>query len=271
MCLRTDHCRQPKQPARLKFEAIPELLELMLLQLPLRDILVFQRVCKRWQAVIVDSLSIQKGLFLRPTKDVQLRVVETRGVKAANCTSSDDCDVLTVHLWPAVPHVYHAGTHPPWLESALPSSMDSDIRWAKDESDSQEYRIVVNPLLDVEEPWNQEYFSESLRVRDKFSRPAYRRAKASWKNMLFAQPPLQEVMIRHGDLAHWHLIKARPGQQGLTLGDLHRSKKTFDSTIRAIWGEDGFSRGVPADSSAQVVIDKLGVKPAEEKIETESL
>ncbi|KAK5698016.1 hypothetical protein LTR97_006976 [Elasticomyces elasticus] len=44
--------------------AIVELLERILLQLPLIDLLLSQRVCKRWHAIIVSSSKIQKALFL---------------------------------------------------------------------------------------------------------------------------------------------------------------------------------------------------------------
>ena len=49
--------------------SIPELLEAVLLQLPAKDVLLAQRVSKRWQDVIKDSVQVQQALFLkaRPT------------------------------------------------------------------------------------------------------------------------------------------------------------------------------------------------------------
>ncbi|KAK3639471.1 hypothetical protein LTR56_012442 [Elasticomyces elasticus] len=44
---------------------IPELLENILMNLPLRDILFSQRVCRVWQESILQSPNIQKALFLR--------------------------------------------------------------------------------------------------------------------------------------------------------------------------------------------------------------
>lgn len=43
-----------------------ELLERILLELPMVDILLVQRVCRRWKAVIQDSLPLQRALFLAP-------------------------------------------------------------------------------------------------------------------------------------------------------------------------------------------------------------
>ena len=52
--------------------AVPELLECVLLQLPTRNLLHAQKVCKQWRHVITTSPSIQKALFLRAgtTSDV---------------------------------------------------------------------------------------------------------------------------------------------------------------------------------------------------------
>ncbi|KAK3630919.1 hypothetical protein LTR56_017192 [Elasticomyces elasticus] len=46
--------------------AVPELLENMLLQLPIRDLLFAQKVCTEWKDVIDTSPSIQRALFLKP-------------------------------------------------------------------------------------------------------------------------------------------------------------------------------------------------------------
>ncbi|KAK5703592.1 hypothetical protein LTR17_021961 [Elasticomyces elasticus] len=46
---------------------VPELLESVLLYLPLRDILFSQRVCRLWQESFTQSSKIQRVLFLRST------------------------------------------------------------------------------------------------------------------------------------------------------------------------------------------------------------
>lgn len=45
---------------------IAELLELILLQLPTKDLLFAQKVCKSWHTAITTSTAIQKALFLLP-------------------------------------------------------------------------------------------------------------------------------------------------------------------------------------------------------------
>lgn len=43
-----------------------ELLEMILLHLPLKDLLLAQRVSTKWRAIINDSPDLQKALFFRP-------------------------------------------------------------------------------------------------------------------------------------------------------------------------------------------------------------
>jgi hypothetical protein len=49
---------------------VTELLELVLLAVPVKDVLVLQRVCKDWQAAIEGSTRIQQALFRRPVSEV---------------------------------------------------------------------------------------------------------------------------------------------------------------------------------------------------------
>ncbi|KAK5710217.1 hypothetical protein LTR17_019052 [Elasticomyces elasticus] len=52
--------------------ATPELLEAILLHLPLKDLLFSQNVCRAWKAVIDTSPSITKALFLVPDTEPNL-------------------------------------------------------------------------------------------------------------------------------------------------------------------------------------------------------
>ena len=49
----------------VKVFAIPELFETILLQLPVRDLLLAQRVSKEWQDMITTSVQIQQALFFK--------------------------------------------------------------------------------------------------------------------------------------------------------------------------------------------------------------
>lgn len=52
--------------AAAKVRALPELLENILLQLPIRDLLFAQKVCKTFKQVMEESPSIQRALFFTP-------------------------------------------------------------------------------------------------------------------------------------------------------------------------------------------------------------
>ncbi|KAF2006414.1 hypothetical protein P154DRAFT_258943 [Amniculicola lignicola CBS 123094] len=58
--------RKTSPPAPLE---VYELLEQILLLLPMRDLLLSQRVCRRWRHVIVDSKPIQRALHFLPVSD----------------------------------------------------------------------------------------------------------------------------------------------------------------------------------------------------------
>lgn len=232
-----------------RFEATTEVVEHVLLQLPLRDIITVQRLNKTWQDVVLGSPYLQKALFQMPTQKIQLSLVEVNNASPFPCTSNYNCN----SRWAQLP----------------PHDPNGVTRWAIDISDQKEYRIVINPLVGVETPGSRDYFCHDRKrgIRDVFTSNSCRRLGASWKNMLFSQPPLKEVFIRHGEAAHWHSVKAKERSNGLTLGDVRESKLAFRAPVRSIWGEDGFSRGLSVDASAFDIITKLGLEPAEEEEE----
>ena len=49
-----------------KVSAIGELLEAILLQIPVKDLLLNQRVCKQWHSTIKNSTRLQQALFFKP-------------------------------------------------------------------------------------------------------------------------------------------------------------------------------------------------------------
>lgn len=45
---------------------VPELLELVLLNLAMRDLLLARRVCRFWDLTMKDSIKIRRALFFEP-------------------------------------------------------------------------------------------------------------------------------------------------------------------------------------------------------------
>ncbi|KAK3623062.1 hypothetical protein LTR56_021815 [Elasticomyces elasticus] len=58
---------------------LPELLECILLNLPIRDLLFSQKVCRRWKAA-VDSSPIQKALFFRPGTAANINYISSNHI-----------------------------------------------------------------------------------------------------------------------------------------------------------------------------------------------
>lgn len=63
----------PSAPPKSTAEPLQvvELLELILLNLPMRELLLSQRVCRRWKDVITGSQALQRALYFLPEPDVE--------------------------------------------------------------------------------------------------------------------------------------------------------------------------------------------------------
>lgn len=68
--LDTNTSQAPEDKAGATLASIPEHVEQMVLQLPLRDILLAQRISKAWNGVIANFPRLQKAIFFRPVEDV---------------------------------------------------------------------------------------------------------------------------------------------------------------------------------------------------------
>ena len=63
-----------------------ELLEAILLHLPIRDAILVQQLCKNWFDAITSSIELQRALFLRPTKSLGKDQVHNMTL-STSCTS----------------------------------------------------------------------------------------------------------------------------------------------------------------------------------------
>ncbi|KAK4614102.1 hypothetical protein CLAFUW4_09542 [Fulvia fulva] len=71
--------------------AIPELVEMILLQLPLQDVMLAQRVDRTFRDVIGGSSKLQQALFLRPCSSRQASLTGHH-THPEPCTQKEDCD-----------------------------------------------------------------------------------------------------------------------------------------------------------------------------------
>ncbi|KAK4548988.1 hypothetical protein LTR36_008761 [Oleoguttula mirabilis] len=69
-----------------------ELVEMILLHLPLPDILLAQRVNRAWRTITTDSPKLQRALFFRPVSDKRL-ILPNSKCGILECTGRNDCDL----------------------------------------------------------------------------------------------------------------------------------------------------------------------------------
>ena len=185
-----------------------ELIEMMLLHLPLPDILLAHRVSRAWQQVIKDSPKLQKALFFRPASEQTLIVTHTP-LWTCDCTNHSECR-----------RVLPASKKGPFQGHGTP-------RWVHDDKDQKRTRRpVLNPFALVPFPnllmglylamnnieWRRCPINERQAA-------ALARPEASWRRMLLSQPAPRELMVQHGFPAYHHHRLAQGSAIGVTLAD----------------------------------------------------
>ncbi|OJD40525.1 f-box domain protein [Diplodia corticola] len=142
----------------------PELLELVLSKLPMRDLLLAQRVCKGFNTAIASSPTLQQALFFRPLPATAAPPPSSASVKLLH--SPDDTP--TTEAWERNPLLALAFW--PWFDRSTPRSRFSA------------------PF------WDPETF-ETLPLAAETTRFAFLRSEASWRRMLVTQPPVAELNL----------------------------------------------------------------------------
>lgn len=187
----TDLSLQANGIAGSKMAAIPELVEYILLELPLRDVLLAQRIDRTWRNIIQGSSKLQKALFFRPSVDhtLMMRGLSDYTKTPCHCSKEQREPPLALHL--------------------SRSNVAQDQRWARDETDMNDYAVAINPFVtrgncaysDIEEG-----IDEHLDMTG---------PHASLRRMLFTQPPVEVIIMDTMDTTDiqscTHLIPRRPG------------------------------------------------------------
>ncbi|KAK3717979.1 hypothetical protein LTR37_005405 [Vermiconidia calcicola] len=149
-----------------------ELLEHILYKLPMRDLLLAQRVCKQWQAVIKDSKKLQRALFFEPLDGSPLlAVTEENGHGTRWFRRNDNLKCA------------------PWVQTAPSGSIRAP---------------VGNPLLqtlfhiidtDVKVTLQTRCRSD---IERRFPTP-WKYEHASWRKMLLSQPTTTTICTMTGE------------------------------------------------------------------------
>jgi hypothetical protein len=70
----------PVSTAGCRLVGVPELLEQILLKLPMKDLLMSQKVCRTWMWLIHGSLPLCRALFLAPAAYPNISYLDWRYV-----------------------------------------------------------------------------------------------------------------------------------------------------------------------------------------------
>ena len=166
-----------------------ELREAILLQLPCKDLLLAQRVCRTWQITIRDSVQLQKALFLTPSKPI-LEGSEDGGDYTDGEARYSDFQNSTIRFYPekctGVP-VTHLRL---WTNGNICSI------------NTPHARAEINPMLDrllpktSEKGWQDTSIEHRSRHYVKInSNPAFNYSEASWRKMLVSDPPVKRLYL----------------------------------------------------------------------------
>lgn len=182
---RSRHHSQPlprgPTPTTDKALATHELLELILSHVDAPTLLVScQRVCTRWQGMIVQSPLLQQVLFLKPST--------RRPAVDCPCDGGPYAQVLNPFLWRHFRALFHSAP-------GVPGS-DDGPRCEKCGNMTGFGSWDLAALRPGSLSRGKDKLSFADAGRDRWRQKAFMRAGASWRRMLITQPPILEAQ-------HW--------------------------------------------------------------------
>lgn len=214
---------------------LPELLERILLLVPMRDLLFSQRVSKFWQALIGNSLPLQQALFFKPImkfKPFTALLVDRHPRK------SYDGPCILQAVSPGGKHGIEQGAT--LVAEANPLLVWQD-RWFDEEIHE------VCPLALVREAFR---YQASIMI---FNLPMEKQSsemQPSWKRMYLSQPPCEVAWVQYADYtrdeewAHWRVEV--PG--GVKLGHV------AEEMIGMLYGDRGHAYRVLGEVVLNLVV-----------------
>lgn len=215
----------------------PELLENVLLYLPLNEILFAQRVCRFWKASIETSANAQRVLYYRPLSDGH---VSWRFVKGWRMHLDDDRPMRNGR--------WHMKGRNEQVQPALNPLMRRFFITEWIDFYGVFLTGFVVPIFNPE-AYQDEYMEigEDIGPRSMHELHTLHRAQSSWKNMLLMQPPCHQINFACD--VDKELLKIR-NKTGVTLGDVVKALRDhwnncpscpLDSAT-ARWDFEGFQK-----------------------------
>ncbi|CAK1366925.1 hypothetical protein CB0940_10286 [Cercospora beticola] len=233
-----------------------ELLEAILLQLPLADILRAQRIDRTFHDAIKKSPSVQRALFQKPCGDFTVELIDCDRFLMKECLSLETCndrDMAPIRKTGS----FYSHT---WVQSGTDRACS----------------IVINPLLLTYQDIRiiPGHYTYNLDAASSWS-PA---AKASWEKMFLTQPPVGCVVVDTGHFSgHYHILRSQDKASGITFGDLQRFAETFrtgpDLEVAIIgidiWSAKNEARILPVTATAADILAEIEMVKGEKKEEIE--
>ncbi|KAM3414067.1 hypothetical protein BST61_g10727 [Cercospora zeina] len=174
--------REKRQNVTACHEALAmfEILEQVMLYLPMQTMLLAAGVCTRWRDVSRDSRAIRKALFLEPVPVEPLCYMDWE---------FDDKDFYH-DFWE---HIDNPERNKPICgDFGTETHVRYRAHWGRTRTDVNKYRVFVNPLLAKVFP----ILSPTGTWNGLDMPPGMQNRGASWKNMLLTQPPVALLIFK---------------------------------------------------------------------------
>lgn len=187
------------------------------MSLPLSDILLAHRVDRIWKHVIDTSPQLQRALFLAPATDSTMALIGDIG-EVYKCLSRDQCSVRN--------------------ETHKSKSAGKRLWRFNDTHKVFRGKPILNPLVHKYLPalsafnfGHETWKWKGLRLNGRLLRP-----QASWRRMLFSQPPVQELIVAHDCANHSHLLRASDATRGVTISEVHAHTAILGGELQKVQG-----------------------------------
>lgn len=218
--------------ADLRALHVAELLERILLSLPMKDILLDQRVCKFWKELVKNSPKLQQALFYQPDYS------DTETWTAINWSDIEDDEECLV-LEAVTPKAKKEGFGSRWHRKFVMGRSNELLLDYSDASlnDIPETGLSKFLIWDHEtcahllSLGNSSGHQEAERsvplvVQQRNRKPTDVNFKPSWSGMLLTQPPSTEIEFcnwhSHGDVPKPGMVGKCRSTKGVTADDLIR-------------------------------------------------
>jgi hypothetical protein len=192
---------------------LPELLELILLYLPQKDLLLSQRVCRSFRYTIEGSLRLQRALFFSPNWNLEGRAFDAYSANNRPGQKPENNRLLRrafLGCYPTVTLVI-VNDSPTPHESAI--GRRGSERWSWD--------VCIS-------------FPADKKLPD--CKPSVLYPEASWRRMFLSQPPCQNLHL----VRRWQR-NSKPAlvrDNGITMGDFYQA---CTGTTKECWHESYIS------------------------------